>query len=228
MCTVTPQPITPKRHCKAMNKSPSALLLIATGCQHCPSVLQSLSELIKVGKLSSLEVVNIVEAPERAQALNVRSVPWIKIGEFELVGLKSKSELEQWIDKAANPGNMAEYIEELMTSGDISKAQKLVEDKPQYMQTLFEIMANEKSSLSARIGVGAIIEQLAGSELLISNIDALGKYCQHKSPRVRNDACYYLGLSQHPDARKYLHPLLNDEDSEVREVAKEAIDDIPN
>lgn len=209
-----------------MSQTPSALLLIATGCSHCPSVLQSLSELIKEGKLSSLEVVNIVEAPERAQALNVRSVPWVKLGEYELVGLKTRAELEQWIEKSSHPEDMAAYFEELMTSGEISKVQQIVEDKPQQIHTLFDIMANDQSSLSARIGVGAIIEQLAGSKILISHIDELGKYISDKNPRIRNDTCYYLGLSQHSDAEKFITPLLNDDDKDVRETAKEALEEI--
>jgi len=209
-----------------MSQTPSALLFIATGCNHCPAVLQSLSELIKEGKLSSLEVVNIVESPERARALNVRSVPWVKLGEFELVGMKTRAELEQWIDKVANPEDMSAYFEELMTSGEISKVQQLVESKPEDIQSLFNIMANDKSSLSARVGVGAVIEGLAGSEILISNIDTLGQYCQHQDARVRNDACYYLGLSHHASARKYLQPLLKDADADVREVAEEALEEL--
>lgn len=211
-----------------MSQTPSALLLIATGCSHCPAVLQSLSELIKEGKLSSLEVVNIVESPARAQALGVRSVPWVKLGEFELTGMKTRAELEQWIEKASNPDDMSAYFEELMTSGEISKVQQIVEDKPQYMQTLFDIMANEQSSLSARIGVGAIIEQLAGSQLLVSNIAHLGKYTSSANPTIRNDACYYLGLSHHKDAEPFILPLLEDKDKEVRETAKDALDDINN
>lgn len=209
-----------------MSQAPSALLLIATGCQHCPSMLLSLTELIKEGKISQLEVVNIVEAPERAQALNVRSVPWLKVGEYELVGLKSKSEIQQWIDKSANTEDMSAYFEELMVSGEISKAQQLVEDKPQHMKTLLDIMANEESGLSARIGVGAIIEQLAGSEILQNNIDALGAYCQSPVARIRNDACYYLGLSHHVNAEKYIRPLLEDNDDEVKEIAQDALDEI--
>jgi len=209
-----------------MSHTPSALLLIATGCQHCPSVLQSLSELIKEGKIARLEVVNIVEDPARAESLNVRSVPWIKLGEFELVGLKSKTEIQQWIDKSSNTDDMSDYFEELMVSGEISKVQKIVEDSPEQIKSLFNIMANEKFGLSARIGVGAILEQLAGSEILINNIDTLGEYCQHKLARVRNDACYYLGLTQHPDAEKYIRPLLDDSDDEVKEVAQEAISEL--
>jgi len=209
-----------------MSQAPSALLLIATGCQHCPSMLMSLSDLIKEGRISQLEVVNIVEAPERAQALKVRSVPWLKIGDFELVGLKTKSEIQQWIDKSADTEDMSAYFEELMVSGEISKVQQLVEESPQHMKTLLDIMANEESGLSARIGVGAIIEQLAGSKILQNNIDELGDFCKNPVARIRNDACYYLGLSHHVNAEQYIRPLLDDSDDEVKEIAQDALDEI--
>jgi len=209
-----------------MSQPPSALLLIATGCQHCPSVLQSMSELVKEGKLSTLEVVNIVAVPERAKALNVRSVPWVKLGDFELVGMKSKTELEQWINKTNKPENMSDYFAELMTSGEISKVQEMVAQQPEYIQSLLDIMANEQSGLSARIGVGAVMEHIAASDALINAIDTIGSYCQSPNARIRNDACYYLGLSQHQNAKKYIQPLLDDADADVRECAADALEEI--
>lgn len=206
-----------------MPSKPSALLLIATGCQHCPSVMKSLTELLKEGQLSRLEIVNIAEDPERAQQLNVRSVPWVKLGEYELLGLKSKTVLLQWIEKSQDPENLAEYFEELMTSGELSKVQQWIEDRPESIQGLFDIMTNEKSSLSARIGVGAIMEEFAGSKLLKSQISTLSTLCQHASAQVRNDACYYLSLTQSPQAAAQIQPLLNDENAEVRETAEDAL-----
>jgi len=206
-----------------MSHMPSALLLITPSCPHCPSMLQSLSELIKDGKLARLEVVNIEHDPQQAEALNVRSVPWLKLGNIELVGLKSKSEIQQWITA---PDDMNAYFEELMTSGEISKVQQLVEETPSHVKTLISIMADEASSLSARIGVGAIMEQLEGSRILANCIDELGEHCSSPVTRIRNDACYYLGLTGHSDARKYIRPLLEDEDDEVKEVAREALDGI--
>jgi len=206
-----------------MSHNPSALLLITSSCPHCPAMLQSLSELIKEGELARFEVVNIELAPQRAQDLNVRSVPWLKLGSIELVGLKSKSEIKQWIKKS---DDMSAYFEELMTSGEISKVQQLVEEKPEHVKTLINIMTNEESSLSARIGVGAIFEQLEGKEILIHAIDELGKHCKNSVARIRNDACYYLGLTHHADALKYIRPLLEDEDAEVKEIAREALDGI--
>ena len=209
-----------------MSQVPSALLLIASSCPHCPSVLQSLSELVKEAKLASLEIVNIVAAPERAKELNVRSVPWVKLGEFELVGMKSKTELEQWISKANNPEDMRDYFEELMTSGEIAKVQEMVEQNPQHIQSLLDIMSSDQSGLSARVGVGAVFEHISGSDALVNAIDTLGTYCQNPNARIRNDACYYLGLSLHQNAKKYIQPLLDDKDPDVRECAADALEEI--
>ncbi len=209
-----------------MNQIPSALLLIASGCQHCPAMLKNLSELLEQGKISSLEIINITVSPERAKALNVRTVPWLKLEEYELTGLKSRSELVKWIDKAGSTEGQRLYFEELITNGEISKAQKIIEEKSWQMPALLSIISSEDTSLSLRIGVSAIIEQLAGSKQLIENIDTLSEYCQHKLARVRNDACYYLGLSRHIDAEENIRPLLDDENDEVRETAKEALEEI--
>lgn len=213
-----------------MSQAPSALLFIATGCSHCPSVLQSLSEFVKEAKLSSLEVVNIAAAPDRAADLNVRSVPWVKLGDYELIGMKSKSELEEWIKKASStesqPEDMVAYFEELMTTGEMAKVEQLVEQHPEHIQILFNIMSNEKSGLSARVGVGAIMEHFTGSEILINAIDTLGEYCKSPNARIRNDACYYLGLSHHENAKKYIQPLLEDKDADVRECAVDALEEM--
>lgn len=206
-----------------MNSSPHVTLMIATGCQHCPTVLQALSEMIKAGTIGSLEIVNIQQNPERAQQFNVRSVPWVKIGNFELVGLRSQGELKQWVDRANDPAMMGTYFEELMTSGEINKVQQMVEEHPENFSALLQLMAGEKTSLSARIGVGALMEEFAGSELLKQNIDALGGYTQHQDARVRNDACHYLGMSGDKKAEAYIRPLLHDDDTDVREVAEEAL-----
>jgi hypothetical protein len=210
-----------------MKQSPSALLMIATGCQHCPVVLQAMGELVKAGTIGRLEIINIQQNPEAAKEHNVRSVPWVKIGDFELVGLRSQQELARWAERAGDPAMMGEYFSELMTSGEIDKVQAIVENNPQHFSALLQLMADPDSSLSARIGVGALMEEFANGNLLKQNIDALGAYTENETARVRNDACHYLGLSGDTAAEKYIRPLLEDSDAEVREVAREALDELP-
>jgi len=179
-----------------MSQIPSAQLFIAPGCQHCPTMLKNLSELIEV------------------------------LEGFELGGLRSKSELLSWIDKASSIEGQSAYFEELITAGKISEVQQIIEKKPEHMPALFIIMASKNSNLSVRIGVSAVIEQLSGTEQLAGNISTLGQYCEHETARVRNDACYYLGLSRHSGAEEYIRPLLDDTDDDVKEVAREALNDI--
>lgn len=209
-----------------MSHPSKVLFFLASGCQHCPSVLQSLSELIKEGSIAELEVVNLQRSPERAAELHVRSVPWVKIGPFELVGMRTKTELKQWIDRVNEPQAMADYYAEMMTTGDIDKVLALVKHSPDTFAALVALMADPETTLSVRIGVGAIVEDLAASDILKQNIDLLAKYTQDKDARVRNDACYYLGLSQDKAAEVYIRPLLDSDDAETREIAEEALERI--
>ena len=52
--------------------------------------------MLKQGLIAQLTVTNIQEAPERAQQLGVRSVPWLQLGPFALSGLHRLGELTEW------------------------------------------------------------------------------------------------------------------------------------
>lgn len=209
-----------------MNPSPDVLLLIATGCSHCPSVLQSLSDLVKDGQIGQLEVVNIMQRPERAQTLGVRSVPWVKIGPFELTGMKTKAELQQWIERLSKPEAMSDYFAELMLSGEINKVTELIRQQPGLFTALLRLVADEDTSMSVRIGAGAVIEEFAGSDILKQNTGQLIEYLQHKDARIRNDACYYLGLSHDEAVIPAIRHLLDDEDEDVRETAQDSLQEL--
>lgn len=126
--------------------------------------MQSLGELVKSGVLGKLEVINIQQHPEIASEYNVRSVPWVKMGPFELTGLRSKSELEQWLKRVDDPAAMGDYFSELMTSGEINKVQEIINNNPDYFSILLELMASPDTTLSVRIGVGAVIEDFSGGK----------------------------------------------------------------
>lgn len=188
--------------------------------------MQALTQLVKSGQLARLEIFNIEHNTEAASALGVRAVPWVKIGPFELTGLRSQNELQQWIERVDDPAMTAAYFAELITGGDLDKVRSTIEKNPPLFSTLLQLMAADDTSLSVRIGIGALMEDFANTDLLTSNLDALGEYTRHTSARVRNDACHFLGLSRDPRAGTYIRPLLNDPDAEVREVATEALEEI--
>lgn len=202
---------------------PEALLLIGNGCPHCPVVLQGLSELVKTGQLGRLEIINITVHPEVAQLHGVRSVPWLRLGPFQLTGLRSPAELAQWVHRVQSDQGMVEYFSELLAAGDLAAVSATLKRAPEGTATLLQLLGDPKAELQVRLGVAAVLEDLEGSESLADMVDSLGQLTRHADPRIRIDAAHALGLSHQPSARPYLENLLKDPDSEVREVAGDSL-----
>jgi HEAT repeats/Thioredoxin domain len=203
---------------------PDALLLLATHCPNCPVVLASLAEMVKRGVLGRLNVINLEQHPEAAAEHGVRSVPWVRIGPFELTGLRSRQELEDWAGKAGEETAMADYFHVLLKEGDLAGVLDRVHREPPALSALLPIVANPEASLNVRIGAGAVLEEFAGQSALADLLPQLGGLSAHPDPRVRADACHYLGLTGNPDAIPFLEARLEDGNGEVREIAQESLD----
>jgi thioredoxin-like negative regulator of GroEL len=203
--------------------APEALMLLGTQCPHCPYVLASLSDLVKKGVLSRLEVVNLEQRPDIAQELGVQSVPWVRIGQFELTGLRSKSELEEWIEKANTSAGNTKYIEELLAEGKVNQVLGMIEKDNQLLQALLELIADGDAKINARLGVGVIMEEYEGKSELATLIPGLGELTRSQDARVRSDAAHYLSLTHDVSVKTFIEPLLEDSHAEVREVAEESL-----
>jgi HEAT repeat protein len=118
---------------------------------------------------------------------------------------------------------MARYLNELLTTGKIDKALKLVRSDPAMVKALLSLFSDPDTVLNTRIGISAIMEHLEGSGLINGMIDHLGKLTGHQDARIRGDACHYLGLTGNRDAIDYIKPLLDDNDDDVRELAQESM-----
>ncbi len=202
----------------------SVKLFIASGCPHCPAVLQALSELIKAGEIAELHVSNIALVPEQAQKLNVRSVPWIKIGPFELTGAQTKKELQQWLARLQSDSGIQDYFSELFTTGNLKKVINLVKKEPELLKYFPKMMTDEDTPLGAKIGIGAVFEELQGSSAIKALIPDLTAILDAENPAVRNDACYYLGLTESTDAIAAIKSLADDKTPEVRETVHDALE----
>ena len=199
-------------------------LFIAPGCPHCPNVLQALSELIKDGEIAEMEVSNMALVPEKAQELNIRSVPWIKIGPFELTGSQTKGELQTWISRIQSETGMQEYFNKLLTNSELNKVMSLLKKEPDLFRHLPVMIQDKDTSLGAKIGIGAIFEEFQGTKAIKALIPSLTELLTSEQASIRNDACYYLGLSESPDAIAPIKTLANDDTEEVRESVRDALD----
>jgi len=206
------------------NTSPDALMLMGTHCPYCPGVLKSLQALVAAGHISHLETHNIEENPEIARKLGVRSVPWVRIGPFELEGLRSEKELREWAVKAVANTGQTDWLEQQLSSGNISKPLERIKSDPTAMDALLKLFADPDTKLNTQIGISAIMEDLQGTDTLSAVVEQLGELTQHKEARVRGDACHYLTLSGSTKADAFIKPLLDDNDANVREIARESLE----
>ncbi len=205
---------------------PEALLLIAPGCPHCAAVLEGLSTLVKEAVIGRLEVVNIASEPEQAQSLGVRSVPWTRIGPFELEGLHGPQELRRWAEQSGHGEGMAVYFDELLKKGKRDKVERIVRRQPHYLVPLIELLGDKGTGIHTRIGIMAILEDLENTELGASVVDPLAALTSSQDNRIRVDACQALSLTGSAAAIPHLKACLNDPDAEVRETAQEALEEL--
>jgi len=205
------------------DKTNTAILFTSKQCPHCPSVKRILQELKQSGKLATLEIFDIAEHQQQAEQYHVRSVPWFRIGELEFQGLHSASELEYWVTHASTDEGILTYLVDRLKEGKLREVEKLIEQHPGWLNIIMQIISDLDSPLQARIGLGAIIEELEGSELLNKQFPTLERLSQHRDHRIRGDACHYLGFINSPQSKEALHRCLDDPNEEVREIVQESL-----
>jgi hypothetical protein len=210
----------------AVHPPPDALLAVATGCAHCPTVLAGASELVKSGAIGKLEVINVTARPEVAQALGVRSVPWLRLGPFVLEGLHSPAELRQWAQRAARPEGLSDYLVELLKTGKLRDAIAFCDEAPERLASLLGILERADVELTVRIGIAAVIEEFAGTNKLRAQMGKLSELSRHPDAHIRGDAAHFLSLTRDPRAEVPLRALLQDAAAPVRELAKDSIDEL--
>ena len=203
--------------------APDALLLLATGCAHCPAVLEGLSQLLKQGRIGRLEAINIVEQPEAAQAVGTRSVPWTRIGPFELEGALSPAELGRWVELARNEQGYGDYYSHLLETRRPHKVSEMVRQHPASLPPLIDLLSEEETPMSVRIGVGVVMEDLEGDPVLLQALDALIELSQSDQANLRADATHFLGLTRAAAAEAPIRQRLDDPHPDVREIAEESL-----
>ena len=203
--------------------APDAVFFLSSQCPHCPVVLAGLTELLKRGVIGRLEAINLDLHPQAAQALGIRTVPWLRIGPFELTGARTTAELALWAQRATSDDGMSDAFHDLLKQGGLAQVLALIQAEPARLSALLPIIANPEASLNVKLGVGVVFEDYAGSPGLRVLVKGLGMLTRHTDARVRADACHLLSLTQVAEASPWLHSCLKDADADVREIAQESL-----
>ena len=217
------------------NNATSAELFIATGCQHCPVVLQQLSEQLKKGKLASLNITNIAVDSEKANKLNIRSVPWFSFTNDNVsmifLGEHSPKEIQQWLTASQSKTGMQEYIAEYLKKGQLTTVIQAIQFNPITFSHVIEMIKNEETSMDLRIGLDVLIENFSATEILQKYSEELKYIAISDNIRLAIDALHYIALTGDIKNKEFLLEKSESSNLQIKEAAIEALetlDDLVN
>ena len=208
------------------NMQPSALLLVSSHCPHCHALEALLRERMDNGVLGELNIIDIEQSPEVAQQLGVRSVPWLQLGDFIFDGAMTPAELDNWIERTGSADGFSSYISFLLEHGQLAKAIEWIEQGKASLTNIIPLLADPDAKMNVRVGLGAILEHFEDTPAIREISPELVVMLDDPHPAIRIDACHYLSLTHSVDAIEPLTIRLDDIDAQVREVARESIEEL--
>jgi hypothetical protein len=203
--------------------TPEAVVYVATGCPHCPAVIDGLVRLAKSARLARLEVINLSADPEAARRSGIRSVPTTRIGPFTLSGAMTPAELGEWVDAVADGRGWSAYYAHLLENHRLDEVVERVRGQAGCLGELLGLLSHQDTSMAARIGISAVVEDLQGSATLRAVVPELEQLTLSDLPQTRADACHFLGLTGDAGAIPAVRRLLDDEQADVREIAVDTL-----
>jgi glutaredoxin len=211
-----------------MNKTNeiNALILVSSHCSHCHALETLLLERMASGKLHGLDVINIEQNPEVAQKYGVRSVPWLRLGDFVFDEALTPADLDSWIERATDGSGQSQYIERLLERGKLVKAIEWLEQGYASLKHVISVFADPDAKINVRVGIGAILEHFEDTPAIRDIIPDLVALLSDSHPAIRTDVCHYLSLTHSSDVIEPLKKMLDDEDEQVQQVAGESIEAI--
>lgn len=127
----------------------------------------------------------------------------------------------------SQPGEgAATYFSEVLAEGHVGKVLDIISHQHELMSVVITLLADAEAKINIRLGIGVIMEEFAAHDWFVDFISQLGELSQHSDARVRSDACHYLSLTGNASAAPYIEALLDDNNEEVREVAKESLEEL--
>ena len=200
---------------------PDALLLLTGGCPHCPAMHQALTSLLKEGLIGRLEVINVAVHTEAAEERGVQSVPWTRIGPYEIQGVLPTAELKRYAQGVDDAAVFDAYVLDLLKTGKRARFEALVRQEPQRIHALARLMTNPDTSMAIRLGIGAVLEEFQGTGLTQPLVPELGALLGSDDALLCADACHFLTLIGGEAVTPYMQTCLQHADGEIRDMAQE-------
>lgn len=197
-------------------------LYVMPGCAVCPQMKRLFSELENEGKVANLEIKDVMQHPEEASELNIRSVPFYLINGVAHSGLKSRKEVLKLLQSDCLE-NWQAKLRQQFQQGELDQASDELISHEDARQAAMRLLQDPKTDLVVRIGITAAIESTTDNPVWNELLPDLIKLAQHADARVAEDGLYYLSLLKSPQAHQELLRLSTDESYALSEIVQELL-----
>ena len=192
-------------------------------CPNCHAQEKILQQLQITDPTLQVQTVNLETSPDVQLTPPIQSVPTLVINDYRFEGLLTATEIRKWL----GPENYdRDYIKTLLKSGQLNTAVSWLQQHPAALDVITELLADESVELTVRVGLDALIEQLATSGDLSALTHPLGKLLDTVADSLSIDILHYLAMIGSADAQQYIQTCLQRSHPEVRRTVRELLDEL--
>lgn len=121
---------------------------------------------------------------------------------------------------------LREMITDYMEKGFLENIIDMFKQNGELYSMIGDLMRDER--IRVRLGVAALLEELQDDKdgNIKKAIPGLIRNLSDDNPTIRGDAAYLIGIIGDQESIPYLVPLLDDINSDIREIAKDSITEI--
>lgn len=203
--------------------TPEVWVVVAPGCPNCPRAVLAALSLLSTGHDVRLAVVDVTAFPNLVEPFKPRSVPVTVVDRrIPVVGFMPPERLGRLLLPPGSPERDREVLATLLEGGLVTEAAEEL-GRPSGVEALESLWS--ASTLQTRMGLmlaaEAVLERDPGGldQAVPSLRDALGPGDRAR----RGDTAELLGRIGSQAAREALATVVDDEDEEVAEAAREAL-----
>lgn len=201
------------------------LVLMASMCPHCPSVVNSCLELAVLNENLNAIIADATVFTDLAEKYKVKSTPTVVINETTtVVGQTNLTELADKVSQTIAPQGLTDTLKSMINSGRAEDAGALLVKESANTKAILPLY--KSGEFSTRMGVLVALEEALEIDprSLDSLVEDLLPLLESKDVGLRGDTAELLGNIGMIKAADYLVKLKEDPDEDVREAAIEALE----
>jgi hypothetical protein len=213
------------------NKLPASLtVFIAPQCTFCPQMVRRLIPLPMTDENLQLTIIDGTLFPEMVETLRIRSVPTILLDDqFRWTGSVPLEELIETIYTRDPVSLSPASLESLITEGGAGRLAAMMLEAEKLFPAFYDVLTHNKWPI--RLGAMVVIEEIAGKnpDLAAEALSPLWDRFHGASVQIQGDILHVFGEIGDPRSLSWLEMVLSGNfDGEVKEAAREALEEISN